>query len=288
MVRCMEGDVDIMGVQRGEHKDGAEVCPKFVFKTPGGVQPDGTPLWGWNDAKSASCARCGQRDLDHVVLRDYTKEAMEKDRIARAAKVEARAPARPPPAAVSPGDAASAPLAGSTTGVMPARERVNPLQMYELEPGVPDPLAISAYQEAERQHRMALQRAPQPELAAAPAPGATAAVSGDGSGGSEEDENERFKAEVERMVREKLTKERVDKLAAPPSEGGLSVREVLERLGLSQYTASFEEEGMEMGVLVSLARSEDGKAAVDEALKELGVKSVGHRLKIFAALHEGI
>ena len=47
--------------------------------------------------------------------------------------------------------------------------------------------------------------------------------------------------------------------------------------------AMFEEEAMEMPVLVSLARSE-GKEALDEALKEIGVKSIGHRLKIFAAL----
>ena len=38
-----------------------------------------------------------------------------------------------------------------------------------------------------------------------------------------------------------------------------------------------------MSVLVSLARG-DGKEALDEALKEVGVKSIGHRLKIFAAL----
>ena len=39
-------------------------------------------------------------------------------------------------------------------------------------------------------------------------------------------------------------------------------------------------------LLAELSATEDGKAAVDEALKELGVKSVGHRLKIFAALQE--
>ena len=46
---------------------------------------------------------------------------------------------------------------------------------------------------------------------------------------------------------------------------------------------AFEQEAMEISVLVTLARSE-GKEALDEALKEVGVKSVGHRLKIFAAL----
>ena len=40
---------------------------------------------------------------------------------------------------------------------------------------------------------------------------------------------------------------------------------------------------MEMPVLIALARGE-GKDALDAALKELGVNSIGHRLKIFAAL----
>jgi len=58
---------------------------------------------------------------------------------------------------------------------------------------------------------------------------------------------------------------------------------MLTRLNLPQYVDKFEEEGMEMGVLIALARG-DGKDALDDALKEAGVKSVGHRLKIFAAL----
>ena len=45
----MRPDVDIMGVQRGAHKDGADVCPQYIFKVPGGVQPDGTPLCGWRN-----------------------------------------------------------------------------------------------------------------------------------------------------------------------------------------------------------------------------------------------
>ena len=64
----------------------------------------------------------------------------------------------------------------------------------------------------------------------------------------------------------------------------MTVSEMLTSLGLTQYIAAFEEEGMEMAVLVQLSKSEDGKLAVDEALKEVGVKSVGHRLKIFAAI----
>ena len=79
MSKSMKGDIDIMGVQRGAHKDGEHICPKFVFKVPGGVQEDGTPLWGWNDADGARCARCKQRDLDHIVIRDYCAEGLEEE-----------------------------------------------------------------------------------------------------------------------------------------------------------------------------------------------------------------
>ena len=59
--------------------------------------------------------------------------------------------------------------------------------------------------------------------------------------------------------------------------------DLLATLNLAQYAPQFEAEGMELAVLAALARGE-GKDALDEALKEVGVRSVGHRLKIFAAL----
>jgi len=90
---------------------------------------------------------------------------------------------------------------------------------------------------------------------------------------------------VERAIKEQLAKERLDKLSAPVAGAPSSVNEMLGSLGLEKYQAAFDEEGMELPVLVQLARAEDGgKEALDEALKEIGVKSVGHRLKIFAAL----
>ena len=88
-------------------------------------------------------------------------------------------------------------------------------------------------------------------------------------------------------ARSQLTKDAKDhlgSLSAPAAAGVLTVGEMLTSLSLERYAAAFEEEGMEMAVLMALAKSEDGKLAVDEALKEVGVKSVGHRLKIFAAL----
>ena len=86
------------------------------------------------------------------------------------------------------------------------------------------------------------------------------------------------------MVREELAREQQMKQASKDAAASMTCKEMLSKLGLEQYLASFEAEGMERSVLVELASTEDGKAAVDEALKEIGVKSVGHRLKIFAAL----
>lgn len=65
-----ETDIDIMGIQRGAHVDGPHICPGFVFKVPGGTNPDGTPLHGWNDCSAVNCQRCGQRDTLHVVIRE--------------------------------------------------------------------------------------------------------------------------------------------------------------------------------------------------------------------------
>lgn len=39
-------DEDIMGDRRGAHVEGKDICPQYVFKKPGGVNPDGTVLWG--------------------------------------------------------------------------------------------------------------------------------------------------------------------------------------------------------------------------------------------------
>ena len=233
----MGSDVDIMGVQRGAHKDGEDVCPQFVFKVPGGTQADGTPLWGWNDVSCAYCKRCKARDLDHIILRDTASEDIERDR-------EKFMPRKKVTPAAAPAVDATA---RSPEPLSRARrlEPTQPMQLFELEPGVPDPLAFNAYRDAERERRLAAERA------SATAPSRT------GAAAAQEEENERFKEEVERMVREQLAKEKLGSLA--PAAGSLSVAEMLESLGLSQYTAAFEEEGIEIAVLVALAESEDGK-----------------------------
>ena len=233
----MGSDVDIMGVQRGAHKDGEDVCPQFVFKVPGGTQADGTPLWGWNDVSCAYCKRCKARDLDHIIIRDTASEDIERDR-------EKFMPRKKVTPAAAPAVDATA---RSPEPLSRARrlEPTQPMQLFELEPGVPDPLAFNAYRDAERERRLAAERA------SATAPSRT------GAAAAQEEENERFKEEVERMVREQLAKEKLGSLA--PAAGSLSVAEMLESLGLSQYTAAFEEEGIEIAVLVALAESEDGK-----------------------------
>ena len=227
----VQKDVDIMGVKRGAHMDGEDVCPKFVFKIPGGKNPDGSTLWGWNDAAAASCARCGSRDLDHVVLRDFTAEAMEKDRekykrgevdapdnipgitqVREGKKAAARSGA--PPSTID----ATARNPASMDVSMKARniEPLNPIQMFELEPGVPDPLAMNAYQEAttaQRQRAEAESKKRAEQEAAALVAKASAAMAGNtatggaegDTGGEETDENARFKAEVERAIKEQVT-----------------------------------------------------------------------------------
>ena len=243
-----------MGVKRGAHMDGEDVCPKFVFKIPGGKNPDGSTLWGWNDAAAASCARCGSRDLDHVVLRDFTAEAMEKDRekykrgevdapdnipgitqVREGKKAAARSGA--PPSTID----ATARNPASMDVSMKARniEPLNPIQMFELEPGVPDPLAMNAYQEAttaQRQRAEAESKKRAEQEAAALVAKASAAMAGNtatggaegDTGGEETDENARFKAEVERAIKEQVT-------APPPSTPERGQRRERERTALKAW-----------------------------------------------------
>ena len=297
MSKSMKGDIDIMGVQRGAHKDGEHICPKFVFKVPGGVQEDGTPLWGWNDADGARCARCKLRDLDHIVIRDYCQEGLEEERKKAEKERQKKAMKHVPlPTATAPGtevtpsgEVQTQQYESSTAASVRARKEMgDPLAsqigMFELEPGVPDPLAFSAYKQAEKEQMNSLNALKAQKAKAAAAEAAANPTGVDiGDAPVADEENERFKAEIEKMVREQVAKEKLDKLSAPAASA-LTIKEMLASLSLERYLPAFEEEGMEMSVLTQLASTEDGKAAVDEALKELGVKSIGHRLKIFAAL----
>ena len=58
---------------------------------------------------------------------------------------------------------------------------------------------------------------------------------------------------------------------------------LLKSVGLPQYEAVFTEEEMDPDTLIEVLQQQ-GKASLEEALKELSIKSMGHRLKIINAL----
>ena len=62
-----------------------------------------------------------------------------------------------------------------------------------------------------------------------------------------------------------------------------TISDLLRSVGLSQYCATFEEEEMELSVMRD-ALARQGRGAVDDVLKELGVTVMGHRTKITNAL----
>ena len=113
--------------------------------------------------------------------------------------------------------------------------------------------------------------------------------------------NDEFKAEVERMVKQQQTAAGgggASAAATGGSSGGsepaapsralplgsfASTAALLSPLGLDKYVTLFDEEEMDPDTLISVLQQQ-GRSALDEALKELGVKSMGHRLKILNAL----
>ena len=263
--RSADTDVDILGFRRGAHQDGEAVCKHFVFTVPG---KNGT--YGWNDVSGVYCERCGRRDIEHVVLADTVAP-----------------PPKPSPGASDPlptglqtvhavGGAQSADIARRQES-----DRAINAQIGMLDPSL-DPIAVAAA--ANRAH------APQPRPP--PAEDADAfkaevermvrqSVADDRQ---RQQTNEGFKAEVDRMVQTSVAPDRLERLTAPLPPGVPStVGALLHELELSQYAKAFEAESLELPVLVSLARG-GGKEALDDALREVGVTSVGHRLKIFSAL----
>jgi len=273
-----EKDVDIMGYKRGAHQDGVDICKHYVFDIPGR-----TPgLFGWNDTCAVWCKRCGKRETEHVVIRGLPEFKPEKPKFRQSA---------PPQAAVQQHDP------NATRMLDAAREQQINRDMNMLD-AWNDPLSVGA-----QRHEAPPPPPPEaPPLLVAPVTAKPVAAT------SEDPSSDAFKAEVERMVREEIAKEererasngefkasvdemikstvapdRLAELNAAPPGAAASVSELLRKLELEQYIGAFEAEALELPVLISLARS-DGKVALDEALKEVGVKSIGHRLKIFTAL----
>ena len=264
-------DIDILGYRRGAHQDGASVCEQFVFTVPG--KPG---LIGWNDVSGVYCARCGRRDIEHIVLADTAEKPSKRSNDASC----------PSPPGLQTVGAVAGPQARADN--VRTRESVRAInaQIGMLDSSL-DPIAIAAT------HGSNAQRSPPSAEAPPPAEDAEAfkaevermvqrSIADDAR---RQQTNEGFKAEVDRMVQTSVAPDRLERLTAPLPPGVPdTTSDLLHALQLSQYTEAFDAESLELPVLVSLARS-GGKEALDEALREVGVTSVGHRLKIFSALH---
>jgi hypothetical protein len=203
-------NVDIMGFIRGAHKDGELICEGFVFTQPGGRKTDrGDPIYGWNDTAAVRCARCGEKDEQHIYLGDVNEELekMEKEKRERMAKA----------AALRAG--AGAPLSAKPPAPSPQQHEVWLLDDSS------DPLSLAS----------ATKRVPAP----APAP-TFAPVSGAG-GGAAELSSEDFKLEVERMVRESLSSKPAPPGTAPPE---LAEKLAAMEAQLAAATAKLQQAGL--------------------------------------------
>ena len=73
--------------------------------------------------------------------------------------------------------------------------------------------------------------------------------------------------------------------AASPRIGGVSRAEMLAELSLSQYASAFEEEEMtSIELLEDIVSRGDGEKELMDALKEMGIKKMGHRQAIVGAV----
>ena len=121
--------------------------------------------------------------------------------------------------------------------------------------------------------------------------------------------NDPFKREVERMVREANRNQELDAHAAKQQKAGAGAAApggvvvdskdlsgstvafgtyadasaLLGSVSLEKYLPMFEEEAMDPDTLIEVLQQQ-GRSALEEALKELGIKSMGHRLKIINAM----
>lgn len=106
--------------------------------------------------------------------------------------------------------------------------------------------------------------------------------------------NDECRAEVEAMLRGQVapaqsTMSSPVNLRCSASETAtsvntqLSVAEMLTKLQLPQYIEAFESQCVDLPTL-AMVQQRQGTAALDEALKELGVMITGHRIKIRAFL----
>lgn len=257
-------DECLMGLRRGAHKDGAHVCPQFLFSKPA----------NHNDISAFNCSNCGRPDAEHIVIE------------------EPKPPARPPGPAMRPPPAPASglhvqhaskpasPSGGAQREASTAAARDDELDEFT------DPLALAGG---------APPRRPAPAHSASPvaAAGASEAAAAPPTGAGGDD----FKAEVERLVQAEVEREQRDAVAFQAEVEALVRQQptaqcpwgvstdagaFLGALGLEQHLDSFRHAGVTPAKLSALLRVD--KAQCEQELKKLGVKSLGHRIRIVHSL----
>lgn len=266
----LESNVDMMGFQRGAHRDGPHVCARFT------LTPMKAGVWNWNATEALFCT-CGRVATEHLVVKD----------LCDAAKTRQNPPAKQP--MIQPIDVTQwrpRPLASvvDDTGLQLLDEANDPLAFHDgarlatatVAPSAPaaqlqlqPPATTETAQPDDYQDYLEWKKAREQAKQL-------------------EDENEAFKREVEAMVRTKVAADSRpavpsqhggDAHPAQPGRGWADAAELLREAGLPQYTEAFERECIEPSQLAELLRLQ-GKQALDAVLKEAGVMRFGHRIKI--------
>lgn len=253
-------------------------------------------MWGWNDTSALYCADCGKLAADHIVLAPPVFEPIRKS--------------SPSPVVASAAQVLDQGLVQVTRAYQAERAAETKTDLQMLDDSI-DPLSIGARTEKANKLRDQLSHAAAPPAedkqpaARAVAPTTATAQTAPESKvpddvaallAREKAYSDSFKDEVERMVRESIAAERRQELdreldaRLPPGPGVASkpagerdhygnIKELLEAAGLPQYVEQFEQEAMDSETLYGVMESQ-GRSALEEVLKELGVNSKGHRMKI--------
>jgi len=307
---------DLNGYIRGAHKGGPEICDGYEFHLPGSSSTPDKVIWGWNDIASFDCEKCKLPAEDHIVLRAPTpivikpdkKDTLRRDTVQPAVSFD--------PTAADPANESEKRKQREAEQAAYFNSGYDPTGMLDDEN---DPLAIVAKPKPKPPPPppppASVPVMPAQPVTAAKAPPATfTAIGADLVEGVQDpalqellsrdaSANEAFKREVERMVREANQQQASNEPSgAPPVPTGRGVAEskdlagctvplgtfadagaLLQSVALERYETAFNEEAMDPDTLIEVLEQQ-GKSALDEALKELGIKSMGHRLKIVNAL----
>ena len=307
---------DLNGFKRGAHVDGEDVCPGYVFHLPGSSSTPEKVIWGWNDVASFDCERCKLPATQHIVLREPPKYVPTKEDekwMPKSGRPQAQKPKASGGAdAVMMGSEERKAREAETAAFFNAGYSADGM-LDEMN----DPLAVNARPKPKPPPPPQQYYQPPPPPAA-PAPVPTAP--GDMAEGVQDPAlqellardaaaNDAFKREVERMVRDANRAQELDaKIGSAPASGGggatkaggvaesknlsgctvpmgtfADAAALLDSVALDKYKPMFEEEAMDPDTLIEVLQQQ-GRSALEEALKELGIKSMGHRLKIINAL----